>query len=142
MLIRVKTTAGERESADTPAVLVRQIILYGYDMFATSSLIDGLSELDHRNAPISGWITSPGFSHSKSHDRFQEWAEVGLFLKLWQAGVELFDELCRIDRNWLSLPYLRNPQKGTLSATATARWKHFHALCIFLTFELKTLVKL
>jgi hypothetical protein len=97
MLIRVKTTAGERGIADTPPVLVRQIILYGYDTFATSSLIDGLSELDHQNAPISGWITSPGFSHSNhttAHDRFQEWAEVGVFLKLWKAGVELFDELC------------------------------------------------
>ena len=50
MLIRVKTTANEGNVADTPPVLVRQIILYGYDMFATSSLIDGLSELDHQLA--------------------------------------------------------------------------------------------
>lgn len=26
----------------------------------------------------------------------------GVFLKLWQAGVEQFDELCGIDWNWLA----------------------------------------
>jgi transposase len=35
-------------------------------------------------------------SHSTAHDRFQEWVEAGVFLKLWQAGVEQFDELCGI----------------------------------------------
>jgi len=29
--------------------------------------------------------------------------EAGVFLKLWQAGVEQFDELCGIDWNWLSM---------------------------------------
>jgi putative transposase len=34
---------------------------------------------------------------STTHDRFSEWVEAGVFLALWQAGVEQFDELCGID---------------------------------------------
>ena len=40
---------------------------------------------------------------STAHDRFQEWAEAGVFLKLWQAGLERFDELKGLDWNWLSM---------------------------------------
>src|SRR5215472_18270329 len=41
--------------------------------------------------------------HSTAHDRFQIWVEAGVFLKLWQAGVERFDELCGIEWDWLAL---------------------------------------
>ena len=41
--------------------------------------------------------------HSTAHDRFQEWAAAGVFLKLWQAGVEQCDELKGIDWRWLSM---------------------------------------
>ena len=40
---------------------------------------------------------------STAHDRFCEWVEAGVFLKLWQAGVEQFDELRGIDWAWLSM---------------------------------------
>ena len=40
---------------------------------------------------------------STAHDRFQEWAAGGIFLKLWQAGVAQFDQLRGIDWNWLSM---------------------------------------
>jgi putative transposase len=30
--------------------------------------------------------------HSTAHDRFQQWVQAGVFLRLWQAGVEQFDE--------------------------------------------------
>ena len=40
---------------------------------------------------------------STAHDRFQEWVEAGVFLNLWQAGVERFDELQGIDGSWLSM---------------------------------------
>jgi putative transposase len=40
---------------------------------------------------------------STAHDRFQEWVEAGVFLKLWQVGVAQFDELQGIDWNWLSM---------------------------------------
>ena len=43
-----------------------------------------------------------GGAHRIAHDRFQEWVEAGVFLKLWQAGVERFDELKGLDWNWLS----------------------------------------
>jgi putative transposase len=40
---------------------------------------------------------------STAHDRFQEWVKAGVFLKLWQLGVERFDELKRIDWEELSM---------------------------------------
>ena len=40
---------------------------------------------------------------STAHDRYQEWVEAGVFLKLWQAGVQQFDELQGIDWAWLSM---------------------------------------
>jgi len=40
---------------------------------------------------------------STAHDRFQEWVQAGVFLRLWQAGVECFDELQGIDWNWVSM---------------------------------------
>ncbi len=40
---------------------------------------------------------------STAHDRYQEWVQAEVFLKLWQAGVEQFDELKGIDWDWLSL---------------------------------------
>src|ERR1044071_9776221 len=36
-------------------------------------------------------------SHSTAHDRFQEWVQVGVFLKLQQAELEQFDELQGMD---------------------------------------------
>jgi putative transposase len=40
---------------------------------------------------------------STAHDRFQEWVDEGVFLRLWQAGVAAFDECRGIDWDWLSL---------------------------------------
>lgn len=42
-------------------------------------------------------------AHSTAHDRFQAWVEAGVFLKLWQAGVQQFDELCGIEWDWLAM---------------------------------------
>ena len=41
--------------------------------------------------------------HSTAHDRFQEWVQDGVFLELWKAGVEQFDELKGIEWAWLSM---------------------------------------
>ena len=41
--------------------------------------------------------------HSTAHDRFQEWVDAGVFLKLWKAGVEQFAELKGLDWRWLSM---------------------------------------
>jgi putative transposase len=40
---------------------------------------------------------------STAHDRYQAWVKAGVFLKLWRAGVEQFDELQGIDWAWLSM---------------------------------------
>lgn len=40
---------------------------------------------------------------STAHDRFQEWVQGDVFLKLWQRGVERFDDLKGIDWAWLSM---------------------------------------
>ncbi|MFQ6031253.1 MAG: IS5 family transposase [Dehalococcoidia bacterium] len=42
-------------------------------------------------------------SKSTAHDRFQEWVEADVFLKLWEAGLSRFDELRGIDWSWLSM---------------------------------------
>jgi len=42
-------------------------------------------------------------AHSTAHDRFQAWVQAGVFLNLWQAGVEQFDELYGVDWDWLSM---------------------------------------
>lgn len=42
-------------------------------------------------------------AHSTAHDRFQAWARAGVFLQLWRAGVEQFDELRGIDWDWLAM---------------------------------------
>jgi transposase len=42
-------------------------------------------------------------AHSTAHDRFQAWVEAGVFLGLWRAGIERFDELQGIDWDWLSM---------------------------------------
>ena len=42
-------------------------------------------------------------AHSTAHDRFQEWVVAGVFLRLWQVGVEQYDELQGIDWQWLSM---------------------------------------
>ena len=42
-------------------------------------------------------------AHSTAHDRFQEWVQAGVFLKLWQAGLAQFDEREGIDWKWLSM---------------------------------------
>lgn len=42
-------------------------------------------------------------ARTTAHDRYQAWVEAGVFLRLWQAGVEHFDELKGIDWEWLSM---------------------------------------
>lgn len=40
---------------------------------------------------------------SVAHKRFSEWLEAGLFLKLWQEGLRLYDETVGIDWEWLAM---------------------------------------
>jgi transposase len=40
---------------------------------------------------------------STAHDRFQEWAEAGVFLSFWQAGLLEYDYFVGIDWSWLAM---------------------------------------
>ena len=42
-------------------------------------------------------------SGSTAHLRFQEWVRAGVFLKLWEVGLERYDELKGLDWSWLSM---------------------------------------
>ena len=42
-------------------------------------------------------------SGSTAHLRFQEWVAAGVFLNLWQVGLESYDELEGLDWSWLSM---------------------------------------
>ena len=40
---------------------------------------------------------------STAHDRFQEWVEAGVFLRLWAAGRTEYDEVKGLNWAWLSM---------------------------------------
>jgi transposase len=40
---------------------------------------------------------------STAHDRFQEWVQAGVFLRLWETGLEEYDELKGLNWSWLSM---------------------------------------
>lgn len=61
-------------------------------------------------------------AHSTAHDRFQVWVEAGVFLRLWQAGLERFDELQGIDWQWLSMDGAMN--KAPLGGGKKRRQPH------------------
>ena len=42
-------------------------------------------------------------SSSTAHRRFQEWRQAGVFLKLWQSGLEMYDEPKGLDWSWPSM---------------------------------------
>lgn len=42
-------------------------------------------------------------SGSGAHRWFQKWVKAGVFLKFWQAGLNEYDELKRIDWKWQSM---------------------------------------
>ena len=42
-------------------------------------------------------------SSSTAHRRFQEWTRAGVFLKLWQTGLEVYDELKGLNWSWQTM---------------------------------------
>ncbi len=42
-------------------------------------------------------------SSSTAHRRFQEWTQAGVFLRLWQDGLKVYDELKRLNWSWQSM---------------------------------------
>jgi putative transposase len=69
---------------------------------------------------------------STAHDRFREWMQAGVFLKLWQAGPEQFEELQGIDWSWYTkkrartkLPWGgRNTSTSPISGGKRGRKRH------------------
>ena len=53
-------------------------------------------------------------SGSTAHLRFQEWVAAGVFLKLWQVGLERYDELKGLDWSWLSMDWAMTKATRTL----------------------------
>ena len=60
--------------------------------------------------------------HSTAHDRFQHWVAAGVFLKLWHAGVEQFEELKGVDWRRLSMDGART--KAPLGGEKNERQSH------------------
>ena len=60
--------------------------------------------------------------HSTAHDRFQQWVAAGVFLKLWQSGVEQVDELQGLDWQWLSMDGART--KAPVGGEKNGRQPH------------------
>ena len=42
-------------------------------------------------------------SHSSAHRRFREWTSTGVFVNLWAQGLQEYDELKGLDREWLAM---------------------------------------
>jgi putative transposase len=42
-------------------------------------------------------------THSSAHRRFQEWTSTGVFVNLWAQGLQEYDELKGLDREWLAM---------------------------------------
>jgi putative transposase len=40
---------------------------------------------------------------STVHDRFQEWRDAGVFVRMWQAGLQEYDELRGLDWEWQAM---------------------------------------
>jgi len=40
---------------------------------------------------------------STVHDRFQEWRDAGVFLRMWQAGLREYDEVKGLDWEWQAM---------------------------------------
>ena len=41
--------------------------------------------------------------HSTAHARFQAWVRLGVFKRMWQAGLQEWDDTSGVDWSWLSL---------------------------------------
>lgn len=64
---------------------------------------DGICYVLRTGGPWGALDATDLCRRSTAHDRFQDWEAAGVFLKLWKAGVEKFDELKGIDWGWLSM---------------------------------------
>lgn len=61
--------------------------------------------------------------HSSAHRRFQEWAAAGVFVDLRARGLEEYDEIKGLDREWLAMDGVmtKAPLGGERTGASSAR---------------------
>jgi transposase len=65
--------------------------------------MDGIFFVLRTGCPWKALAATGICAPSTAHDRFQEWVEAGVFLRLWKAGLAEYDQLKGIDWAWLSM---------------------------------------
>lgn len=106
-----KTTTGFRISDKLWAVLQPVLPIYvnthrfggGRPRVPDRACADGIFYVLRTGCQWKALAQTELCAASTAHDRYQEWVEAGVFLKLWQAGVGQFDELKGIEWAWLSM---------------------------------------
>jgi putative transposase len=106
-----KTTTGFRVSDELWAVLQPLLPVHvnthrfggGRPRVADRQCADGIFYVLRTGCQWKALDQTDLCAGSTAHDRYQEWVAAGVFLKLWQVGVERFDELKGIDWEWVSM---------------------------------------
>lgn len=104
----IRTTTGFRISDELWAVLQPLLpvpvdthrLSGGRPRVPDRSCADSIFSVLRTGSHWKGLAQTERCAPSTAHDRFQEWMRAGVFLKLWQAGPEQFDELEGIDWSW------------------------------------------
>ena len=65
--------------------------------------MDGILFVLRTGCPWNALNATGICSSSTAHRRFQEGTQAGVFLKLWQSGLEVYDELKGLNWSWRSL---------------------------------------
>jgi len=106
-----KTTAGFRISDELWAVLAPVLPVHvnthrfggGRPRVPDRKCADGIFYVLRTGCQWKALDQTDICAASTAHDRFQEWVKADVFLRLWQSGVECFDELKGIEWEWLSM---------------------------------------
>jgi len=106
-----KTTTGFRVSDELWAVLEPILPVHvntqrfggGRPRVSDRRCADAICSVLRTGGPWAALNETEVCATSTAHDRCSWWVEAGVFLQLWQAGVEQVDELKGIDWAWLSM---------------------------------------
>ena len=70
---------------------------------ASRVVFDGILFVLHTGSQWKALDATGICSGSTAHRRFQAWAKAGVFHRLWEEGLLLYDEVKGIDWRWLSM---------------------------------------
>jgi len=106
-----KTTTGFRISDELWAVLEPLLPVHvnthrfggGRPRVSDRRGADAIFSVLRTGGQWAAWNETELCAKSTAHDRFSQWVAAGVVLKLWQAGLERFDDLKGIDWAWLSM---------------------------------------